>query len=414
MLKKILRILLGLTVIAVLAVGAVLADRKLEQEQPPQTAPTSPGGELTRGPEEDGTQDLARPWKVAHSGTLELLPGIAQPGVEAVGTRDTVVLKSHFDPAQKGAVVQLQRRTGAGWVNVTRTQQDGQGRARFVVPGGDADERFHYRAAVLDRQGKVDARTPAVYAGEWLEVFRDDFNVLNPAVWSTRQPGLYNPAGSRTCSKSDPRAASVARGVLNLKVMRDPNRVDERCVTEHGTFGYFLNGHISTEYSFDFTRGVAAARVKFPRDRGQHGAFWLQRNATIIPGNPAASGAEIDVVEFFGEGYPRGGLTSFVYFTGADGESIKAGRLLPQATEQLPPGDDWWKQYHVFSVEWTPDEYIFRVDGRTTFRTSRGVSGIDQFLILSLLSSDWELPQLDESELPSTMKVDWVRVWQPN
>ena len=33
-------------------------------------------------------------------------------------------------------------------------------------------------------------------------------------------------------------------------------------------------------------------------------------------------------------------------------------------------------------------------------------------LVLSLLSSDWELPDLDKSKLPADMKVDWVRVWQ--
>jgi hypothetical protein len=40
------------------------------------------------------------------------------------------------------------------------------------------------------------------------------------------------------------------------------------------------------------------------------------------------------------------------------------------------------------------------------------VSRRPQFLILSLLSSDWELPQLDRTSLPADMKVDWVRVWQ--
>ena len=34
-----------------------------------------------------------------------------------------------------------------------------------------------------------------------------------------------------------------------------------------------------------------------------------------------------------------------------------------------------------------------------------------EFLILSLLSSDYELPRFD-GELPETMEVDWVRVWE--
>ncbi len=43
-----------------------------------------------------------------------------------------------------------------------------------------------------------------------------------------------------------------------------------------------------------------------------------------------------------------------------------------------------------------------------------GVSGQEQFPILSLLSSDYELAQLKggDKKLPQTMNVDWVRLWQ--
>ena len=84
----------------------------------------------------------------------------------------------------------------------------------------------------------------------------------------------------------------------------------------------------------------------------------------------------------------------------------------PHATDALEHGDAWWKKYHVFSVEWTPDAYIFRVDGRESFRQTENISGKPEFLVLSLLSSDWELPDLDKSQIPTDMKVDWVRVYQ--
>jgi hypothetical protein len=58
--------------------------------------------------------------------------------------------------------------------------------------------------------------------------------------------------------------------------------------------------------------------------------------------------------------------------------------------------------------------YIFRIDGVETWRTTRGISRQQQYLILSLLTSDWELPQLDRKSLPTTMRVDWVRAWQQN
>jgi beta-glucanase (GH16 family) len=90
---------------------------------------------------------------------------------------------------------------------------------------------------------------------------------------------------------------------------------------------------------------------------------------------------------------------------------VKIGGLQPEITETIEKQcDAWWKKYHVFSVEWTPDAYVFRVDGIETFRHTKDISGVPEFLVLSLLSSDWGLPDLDESKLPATKKVDWVRV----
>ena len=67
----------------------------------------------------------------------------------------------------------------------------------------------------------------------------------------------------------------------------------------------------------------------------------------------------------------------------------------------------------MFSVEWTPKAYIFRIDGQETWRTTAGISGIAQYPILSLLSSDYELPNLGgEKRLPQHMYVDWVQLWQ--
>jgi hypothetical protein len=67
----------------------------------------------------------------------------------------------------------------------------------------------------------------------------------------------------------------------------------------------------------------------------------------------------------------------------------------------------------VFSVEWSPTAYVFRIDGRETNRITTGISGVAQYPILSLLSSDYELKKLKgEQNLPQAMSVDWVRFWQ--
>ena len=307
----------------------------------------------------------------------------------------------------------LQRREGDAWKTLAKAPEDDTGTAHFEAPA-PADTAASYRAAVVNRDTGDQVTSEPVTAG-WQPIFRDEFDgtSFDPSHWGYRHLDLYT--DSRKCSKSDESTVSVADGTLRLQVRRDPERLGEKCHTDgHGTHDYYLTGHLATEDKFSFTHGIAAARVKFQKETGQHGAFWLQRGGvTVVPGRPDTSGAEIDVAEYFGADYPRGGLASFLWYLDARNEDAKLGGMQTRATRQLPDGDDWWRRYHVFSVEWTPDGYVYRVDGRTTFTTSKGVSGVDQFLVLSLLISDWELPRLEPGQLPSTMSVDWVRVWQP-
>lgn len=342
---------------------------------------------------------------------LAVLPGVAQPGGRPSTSVAGTLLVASVKPVAAGEEVLLQRRQGARWRTVDRERQDAAGVASFAAPRADGP----VRAVALDPAGRRSVASEVHAPLRWETVFREEFDGRSlPEAWSHRQLGLYNPEGSRQCSTSDRSTVAISGGTLRLAVSRDPARRDEDCRTrEYGTHDYYLNGHVSTEGRYAFTYGVAAARIKFQRGRGQHGAFWLQRTvAEQVPGAPGVSGAEIDVAEFFGEGYPDGGLASFVYYLDSAEEYRKVGGVQVRAGRTLPPGDTWWDRFHVFSVEWTPDEYVFRVDGRETFRTAEGVSGVDQFLVLSLLSSDWELGRLDPTALPSSMEVDWVRVWQ--
>jgi beta-glucanase (GH16 family) len=376
---------------------------------------SSVDGDGAVGPVDGPTADTEREEsEVPTSVRLSPVPAIRQPGPAPAPSPEPSGFVVSVDPALPGGDVVLEVRRTGSWEPVGHAQQDATGWAWFARP--DLGRPQWYRATVVGPEGRPVSSRPA-RALPWRTVFRDEFDgtTLDEARWAPRAVGVYNPEGSRQCSKSDPSAVSVANGTLRLEARRDPERLGEKCITPaDGTHPFYLNGHVGTEGILEFRRGVAAARVRFQRARGQHGAFWLQRGGhPVVPGDPGRSGAEIDVAEYFGEGYPGGGLASFVYYVDEQGETRKVGGIRPRASSDLPPGDDWWRRYHVFSVEWTEEGYLFRVDGREMFRTRRGVSNVDQFLVLSLLTSDWELAQLDPGSLPSTMNVDWVRVWSP-
>jgi beta-glucanase (GH16 family) len=330
--------------------------------------------------------------------SIYVLPKISQRGTSVAASDSAAnAVLARFSPARPGRAVTFQRTVGGRVLSSTTTERsDGTALFRGSLAGGT----IHATAAAR-------AGAPAVATAEaadaWRPAFADDFtgSSLDPARWSYRLPGMYIPGRSK--AKSDPAAVSVSGGVLNLKVLKDP-RSSSR----------LLNGHVSTEQSFHFTYGVAAARVRFQQGRGSHGSFWLQSSAYgSAKGNPAASGAEIDAAEFFGQGYPSGGMANFVYYRGSTGKTVQTGGVVPTAAALKPRSDSWWNSYHVFAVDWTPSGYTFYVDGAKMWSTTRGLSRHDEFLVLSLLSSDWELKNLDRAHLStkSVMKVDWARAW---
>jgi len=323
-----------------------------------------------------------------------VLPQLAATGEDAEkSTEADFVVDVSIEGAEAGREVELQVADGDDWRTEDTAETDAEGRVALtvgeaselrVVSGGDTPVGITLSAD--------DAPAPS---------FTEEFDKLDPAVWGTRDQGYV---GVRLCSRAADEAAEVVDGVLRLSVLDDPNK--GVCRVKGKPYDYRLNGHIGSAYSFAY--GHAAARIKFQPLRGQHGSFWLQGFGPEPTGDAKDTGAEIDIIEYFGDDHPDGGLTSFVYWhPTAKGET--AGGWLPEPEKF---GDDWAKKFHVFSVEWTPEKYVFRIDGQVTDTITQGVSGQQEFLILSLLSSDYELQHLkDDDKLPQHMDVDWVKVW---
>jgi len=306
-----------------------------------------------------------------------------------------------------------------GGVDVAAGVQDRSGKVEFAAPTGTATSPITYRAVAEKSSGLGSVASREVATSLWgPATFTDQFPGTTMSTNWVHRMQFYQPESMRNCSKGDPSAVGVAQGTLRLSVLRDPALPAGSCTAYKkdgsviGQFDYRLNGHVSTDGRQFLKYGVVAARIKFQPRQGQHASLWMQpQDPTYLP-NAFEGGAEIDIIEYFGDGVPNGGLTSFVYSPTASGVPQKIGGWIKKPERFLSdPKDGWSKRYHVFSVEWSPSEYVFRVDGRETSRTSAGVSARDEYLILSLLSSDFELPNLNGA-LPQSMEVDWVQVWQ--
>ncbi len=339
--------------------------------------------------------------------TLRMLPQLAAVGVQPQPSTSALsAMTATFAPATAGRVVVLQVQHRRKWVTVARGREDAAGATTFTAAYADDGAPATYRAVALDNGTLGEVVSASDRTDRWgTSLLTDEFSGSSLASpWGHRLQGY---AGNRLCSRTDPSATLVTGGTVRLSVLDDPDRGD--CTDAQGRVNaYRLNGHIGTQGRFAYRYGIAAARIRFQPLRGQHGAFWMQPDAPAVQGgDPSVSGAEIDAIEWFGAS--TGGLASNAYYY-RQGVLTKTGGWVPN---QAAYGSGWSDQFHVFSVEWTPTEYVFRIDGRETFRTSEGISQVPEYLILSLLSSDFELSTLGGIQnLPQTMEVDWVRVWR--
>jgi beta-glucanase (GH16 family) len=347
--------------------------------------------------------------------SIDALPQIVQQGRRTASAGSAkAAITATIKPVKVGRKVKLQVQRGSSWKTVSTVKQDKKGRAQFAAPASRSGLPLTYRVQALKFKGLKAVKSDTVSTEKWLTpTWSDEFSgsSLGP-VWSHRGQD-YEKESLRLCSKGSPKAVKVGGGAVRLSVIKDKSRKSKCKARERGKvagkFAYRLNGHIGTEHAFSFKYGVAAARIKTQKLRGQHASFWLQP----VGGNsPSSDGHEIDVVEYFGDKHPQGGLTSFIHrYKGK--RLVKTGSWIKDSRSFLKnKRDGWSKNYHVFSVEWTPTTLIFRIDGKESWRTSGGISKAQQYPILSLLASDYELSEMKDKQLPQHMYVDWLRVWE--
>lgn len=234
-------------------------------------------------------------------------------------------------------------------------------------------------------------------------VWNDEFDgsTLDRKKWDDRYPGRRGPS---VVTKDAVRLDGKGNLLLTTFLQQDAIQV----------------GMIGTQGKFEQRYGYFEARIKFQKLQGHHGAFWLQ-SPTFgqVADDLAQSGAEVDIVEFFGSGRSDGGLQSNVYWNSqpqmkSAKKILDVAKILRRTGSSGSRGKEICNDFHVFALEWSEKEYKFFIDGLEVFRTSEGISQRSEYIVLSLLCSDWEVSRLDRRKLPDSMTVDYVRVYAKN
>lgn len=240
------------------------------------------------------------------------------------------------------------------------------------------------------------AQIPQGYTLAWSDEFSG--TTLDSNKWRVRYPGMRD--GAMVTAES---VTLNGTGQLRLTTfLRD---------------GLVHTGMIGTQQTFQQKYGYFEARIKFQKSQGHHGAFWLQSPTYgLIIDNPEESGTEIDIFEFFGSGRPDRGMFSTVWWNPyTNPSSIK---VTPDLTQFLSNGSrtrrpEMSDKYYVYGLLWTPTAYVFYINGVEVGRITESISQVNEYIVLSLLSSSWERARLPLNLLPESMLVDYVRVYAP-
>ena len=153
----------------------------------------------------------------------------------------------------------------------------------------------------------------------------------------------------------------------------------------------------------EWTYGYVEVRAKMPCGKGTWPAIWMLGSGGHWPND-----GELDILEH--QGHRPSRVSSAVHMAAGHG-----GHAVGGAT-QIP---DACSAFHNYQMHWTPDKLYFSVDGDVHFHYPNLRQGNaswpfnkPHYLILNIaIGGDLGGP-VDDSALPVTMEVDYVRVYQ--
>ncbi len=243
--------------------------------------------------------------------------------------------------------------------------------------------------------------TPAGYTLVWQEEFNvSEAGLPDSKKWwyETAEPGWVNNELQTYIPgrKGDIVTADVSEGTLKIRAIKDGDRVySARVNTNEGwTYGWF------------------EASLKLPEGKGTWPAFWMM--PTVWSGWP--DGGEIDIMEHVGCVPTE--VSSSIHckeYYHAIGTQKTAARKIATVMEE----------FHVYALEWTPEYIKTYVDGELLFEYNpdKYPAGRNEKtwpfnkpfqLKLNLAwGGDWGgMYGVDETCLPATYEIDYVRVFQ--
>lgn len=192
-------------------------------------------------------------------------------------------------------------------------------------------------------------------------LFFEDFNKsnLDRSKWNVEVTGhtvndeqqAYVDSAA-TIYMVDGKGEGAVNGALVLKALYKPGFASK----EQRKYD-FISGRINTRAKMEFTYGTASARMKMASGAGLWPAFWALGNGKW------PDCGEIDVMETVGD---SSWVSHALHGPGYFGDTPLAKRM------PFPAGIDV-TQWHVYTVDWSPESLIFKVDGKVTYTVTKAI-----------------------------------------
>lgn len=272
---------------------------------------------------------------------------------------------------------------------------------------------------------------------DWTLVWSDEFNgtALDAAKWTPAADCGGGGNDERQCYVVSPETLSVKDGALRLTAIKRKTRgLANPWAGPTGPMktGDYASGKIVTQGKFSWRYGRVEARARVPGGQGVWPAIWMMPELSLYGGWPRSG--EIDILETVNLGAPcppsgeacADGREDRVFGTIHFAADAAGTHKQVSASAPLPDSPDG---FHVYALEWSPEAIIWFLDGREYARATPSdwkrdgqpvsAAPFDQpFHLVINLAFGGRWPEsanakgIDESALPATLEVDWVRVSQ--
>lgn len=239
------------------------------------------------------------------------------------------------------------------------------------------------------------APKPSGDPGTWVLKFDDEFNgtKLNTAKWSTGwlASGITGPVNSAEEECYDPAQVTESGGTLNLNLITK----SESCGLADPVYA---SGIVNTDGKFSYTYGFVQARVWLPAGTSKPGEIANWPGVWADGQNWPADG-ENDIVEGIG------GQACSHFHSAVSPSGIGASRGAAEQAGLSGCASGNYAGWHTFGADWEPGSVTYYYDGKNVGSVTAGITSAPMFLIIDYAAGA-------PLQSPSTMKVDYVRVWQ--